>query len=101
MLHESNKTQVNEVLTTKPSLLLEVFYASWCGPCKMFKAVLEELAQKDNIEVYRINIDENRDYAYEANVASIPYTRVYKDGVLVSTFLGYKPYAELKQLLGL
>ncbi|MHA3839012.1 thioredoxin family protein [Mycoplasma sp. HF14] len=101
MLHESNKNQVNEVLNSKPTLVLEVFYASWCGPCKMFKSVLEELTQKDNVEVYRINIDENRDYAYEANVASIPYTRVYIDGVLTQTFLGYKPYGELKEILGL
>ncbi|MFV8419078.1 thioredoxin domain-containing protein [Mycoplasma sp. 005V] len=101
MLYESNKNQVNEVLATKPSLLLEVFYASWCGPCRMYKGSLDELAEKDNVEVYRVNIDENRDYAFEANVASIPYTRVYRDGQLVSTFLGYKPYGELKQLLGL
>ncbi|WLP85510.1 thioredoxin family protein [Mycoplasma seminis] len=101
MLHESNKKQVHEALASKPSLLLEVFYASWCGPCRMYKGSLEELAEKHGVEIYRINIDESRDYAAEALVSSIPFTRVYRDGQLVSTFLGYKPYGELKAILGL
>ncbi|SJZ60276.1 thioredoxin family protein [Mycoplasmopsis verecunda] len=101
MLYESDKEQFETALSKKPELLLEVFYASWCGPCRMYKGSLDELVEKHNVDVYRINIDDNRAYATEAMVASIPYTRVYRDGKLVSTFLGYKPYGELKEILGL
>ncbi|VEU76287.1 thioredoxin family protein [Mycoplasmopsis columboralis] len=95
MVKESNKKEVLE--TVKNGLHLVVFYAEWCGACKMLKPVLEELSAKDNVSVLRINVDTEKEYAIEEKVQSIPYVLVYKDGELVHKMLGYKPYAQLKE----
>ena len=49
------------------------FFADWCGPCKMLSPVLEALASKNNdIDFYKINVDENTDLAEKYSVSSIP-----------------------------
>ena len=50
------------------------FYADWCGPCRMISPVLEELAAqyKDEIIVYKINVDKEKELAGVFGVQSIP-----------------------------
>ncbi|WP_426461254.1 thioredoxin family protein [Mycoplasma hafezii] len=94
MLKEVNKQEFLEA--KKEGLQLLVFYADWCGPCKMFKSSLEELSEKDNITVFRVNIDRDKEFTRENNVLSIPYTNVLVDGEVVEIMQGYKPYDVLK-----
>ncbi|QGZ97995.1 thioredoxin [Mycoplasma sp. NEAQ87857] len=99
MLKESNKNEILENVKDGKGLQLVVFHATWCGPCRMYKSSLEELSEKDNVEIYRVDIDQNREYATEAGVASIPFTQVYVDGKLVESAAGYKPYTQLKEYI--
>lgn len=57
---------------TKPCLI--DFYADWCGPCRIASPILEELATeyKGKIDVYKINIDKERELAQVFGVSSIP-----------------------------
>ncbi|UUD37267.1 Thioredoxin [Mycoplasmopsis californica] len=71
------------------------FHAVWCPPCKMLKPVLEELAEKQNLDIYRIDIDENKAFAIERQIASIPTTFIYKDGKEVAKLMGYMSYEDL------
>ena len=50
------------------------FYADWCGPCRRVAPVLKELAKryKDDIVIYKINIDKERELAGTFGVTSIP-----------------------------
>lgn len=50
------------------------FYASWCGPCRMISPFLDDLSQefKDQIYIYKINIDEEKDLARYFGASSIP-----------------------------
>lgn len=50
------------------------FYADWCGPCRRVAPVLKELAKryKDDIVIYKINIDNERELAGTFGVTSIP-----------------------------
>ena len=69
--YEKNKTQfVYE--GTKPCIV--DFYADWCGPCKMVAPILKDLAgvYKDQIVVYKVNIDENKELAQAFGIQSIP-----------------------------
>lgn len=56
----------------KPALV--DFYASWCGPCKAIAPVLEELAAEysDQIYIYKVNTDEERELSSYFNIRSIP-----------------------------
>ena len=57
---------------TKPCLI--DFYADWCRPCKLTAPILEELAAEyqGKIDIYKINIDQERELAQVFGVQSIP-----------------------------
>ena len=46
------------------------FYATWCGPCKMFSPVFEEVSSEMDINFIKINVDENTDIIPEETNAS-------------------------------
>jgi thioredoxin len=50
------------------------FYADWCGPCKMIAPVLDELSvkYKDEVKIYKINVDHQKQLAGMFRVQSIP-----------------------------
>lgn len=56
----------------KPAIIY--FTASWCGPCKVLAPVLEDVAgeYKDKINVYKIDIDKERELAMKLNIRSVP-----------------------------
>ncbi|QCZ36950.1 thioredoxin family protein [Mycoplasma nasistruthionis] len=97
MLHETTKELLQEKLNdgTVGKRLL-VFYADWCGPCKMYKSSLEQLVEKDNMDVFRVNIDKEQELAKEYRVASIPFTVVLENNQATKSFAGFKPYELLK-----
>lgn len=59
-------------LGDKPAII--DFYASWCGPCKAFAPVLEEVAEeyKGVIDVYKVNTESEEELAAVFNIRSIP-----------------------------
>ena len=56
----------------KPAII--DFYADWCGPCKKVSPILEELAAqyKDDIVIYKINVDNEKELASAFGIQSIP-----------------------------
>ena len=69
--YEKNQTQwVYE--GDKPCII--DFYADWCGPCKRVTPILAELAEqyKDDIVVYKINVDNEKELAMAFGIQSIP-----------------------------
>lgn len=49
------------------------FYADWCGPCKTQTPILEELVEeRDDIDLVKVNVDEDQKTANEYNVRSLP-----------------------------
>ena len=71
MNYEEN-TQVWNYLGDKPCII--DFYANWCGPCKIAGPILDELAieYKDDIYVYKVNTEQERELAAVFGVQSIP-----------------------------
>ena len=89
-----------EVLKADKPVLAD-FNAEWCGPCRMLKPVLEEIASEvQDYKVVSINIDDSDSLAAEYDVSSIPCLVVFKDGKEVSRNIGFKPKAMIEDWLG-
>lgn len=75
---------------TAKGVFLVDFWATWCGPCKMFAPVLEQTAEEleGKVKVVKVEIEEAPETAAEFNVQSVPTLFLLKDGAVVKSFTG-------------
>ena len=74
------------------------FWAEWCGPCKMIGPALEEISDEmaDQLDIVKINIDENPDAPTKYGVRGIPTMILFKGGEIAATKVGAAPKSQLK-----
>ena len=77
-----------EILNSKKTTIVD-FYADWCTPCKMMSPIIDNIAEEtDNINVGKLDIDEEENIAIKYNVMSIPTIIIFKDGKEIKRFVG-------------
>ena len=73
------------------------FWAPWCGPCRVVHPVLEEIdAERDDLTILSLNVDENQQTAAEYEVLSIPTLLLFKDGAIAKKVVGAMPKRRLE-----
>ena len=89
----------NEVLDSEKPVLLD-FWAPWCGPCRMVSPIVDEIAaERNDIKVGKVNVDEQPELAGQFGVMSIPALVVMKGGKVVNQMVGARPKAQILAML--
>ena len=89
-----------EVLESENPVLLD-FWATWCGPCRMIAPVVEEIAaERSDIVVGKVNVDEQPELAQKFQIMSIPTLIVIKNGKITAQKVGVQPKAVIQAMIG-
>jgi thioredoxin 1 len=91
----------DESIGSAETAVLVDFWAEWCGPCKMIAPVLEEIASSHagQLEIAKLNVDDNPNVARRFDVMSIPTLLVFRDGEVKKRLVGAKGKAQLLEEL--
>ena len=77
------------------------FYADWCGPCRLQTPIVEEFARRmgDQVEVRKINVDDNMEMAGKYRIYVVPTLVIEKDAKEVRRIEGLTDAASLEAMI--
>ena len=89
-----------EETVTKPGITLVDWWASWCGPCKMFAPVFQDASETHtDVTFGKIDTEDQQELAAAAQITSIPTLMAFRDGILVFSQPGALPAPALEQVI--
>ena len=99
-IRELTSADFEEVVLKSDKPVLVDFNATWCGPCRMLKPTLDALAaERADVTVVGVDVDENMDLAEEYGVFSIPCLVLFRDGAEADRSVGLVPKESIENML--
>nr|QGT51053.1 thioredoxin [uncultured Firmicutes bacterium] len=85
-----NNDNFEETINSADKPVIVDFWATWCGPCKMFAPILEQAAQMldGKAVIAKVDIDESQKLAVQYGVMSVPTLVVFQGGEEVTRSVG-------------
>ena len=90
--------EIFKELISSDKITIVDFWASWCGPCRTQLPILEEFAKNNkDVQIVKINVDQNAELASEYGVKSIPTIIYFKNGVIEHKTVGIQQENQLEE----
>ncbi|GAA4659798.1 MULTISPECIES: thioredoxin [Amycolatopsis] len=97
---ELTKENFDETVGQQGMVLVD-FWASWCGPCRMFAPVYEKASEKHGDVVFgKVDTEDQQELAAAFGISSIPTLMIVRDGVVLYAQPGALPEPALEELIG-
>ena len=82
-------------------IVLVDFWAEWCGPCKMFAPIFEEVSEKyPDIVFGKVNTEEQQQLAAMFQIRSIPTLMIFREQIVIFAQPGMLPASALEEIIG-
>lgn len=100
MITTVTKENFDQEITRASETVLVDFWAAWCMPCKMLAPAIDAIAaERPDVKVCKINIDEQQELAIRFGIMSIPTVMVFKNGEVAGKSIGLVSKDDLLKLL--
>jgi len=96
---ELTKENFEQVVTSSSTVVVD-YWAPWCGPCRGFAPVFENVSQQHPDVVFaKVNTDEEQEIAAHFQIRSIPTLIVFRDQIIVFSQPGAMPQGPFEQVV--
>jgi len=95
---EITQELLQEKINNGEKLIVD-FWAPWCGPCKVMKPIFEKVASTTDVQMFTLNIEENKEVASSLGIRAIPTIKSFNDGKEISNNVGMIQESRITQLV--
>ncbi|MFA5529547.1 MAG: thioredoxin [Thiohalomonadaceae bacterium] len=96
---ELTRDNFEEIVTSNPFVVVD-FWAPWCGPCRSFAPVYEDVSEKHPDVVFaKVNTEEQQELAGHFQIRSIPTLMLFREQVILYSQPGALPGNQLEDLI--
>ena len=87
-MKETNKKELDEIISKSSKLILIEFYATWCKYCNILNSELESIDNFDGFEILKVDVDKEPSIANYYQIEVYPTVIFVKDSKIVNKLFG-------------
>lgn len=96
---ELTQTNFEDTISNNDLVLID-FWAHWCGPCRSFAPIYDQVSQKYPAVVFaKVNTDQEQALAGNFNIRSIPTLMIFREQIIIFSQAGSLPASALEEVI--